>query len=100
MSMFQGLTRGQTRKLSHVADEMYAAHIADKGIVLRHIADLPANLGSIAIGIETKHAGRPFRRWVKAKQSVDECRLSGAIRTEQPNRTSAQLSGEPIEYEA
>ena len=72
MSAFQRLCRGQAGEFGHVADEVNAAHVADEGIVLRHISDAAADLRPIPVRVEVEDAGCSTRRAVKAKERVDQ----------------------------
>ena len=100
MGALERRARRQTGKLGHVPDEVHAGHVSNEGIILRHIADCTADLGSIPLHIEPEDSRGSFRRRMKSQQSVDQRGFSRAVGTEQPDGITLQLSCEPVQHGA
>ena len=90
MGALHGFAGRQAGDFRHVADELDAGHLRDKGIALRHIADhgaQPANVGANVIAEDT---GRPAEGRIKTQQSIEQGRFAGAVRPKQPNAQPSQ----------
>ena len=89
MRAFQrGLGR-QAGKLGHQPHEMHGAHLRDKGIALRHIADERSDLLGVGADVLAKDVGRAGGRRMKAEQGVNQRGLAGAVWTKQADSASA-----------
>ncbi len=59
MRSLQRLARGQSGQLRHVAHESHSGHVADEGVVLRHVADALADLRPVEPRIHAKYCASP-----------------------------------------
>src|SRR6266702_6784702 len=100
MRAFESLARRQTCEFGHIPHEPNPAHVSDKGIVLRHVADRLADPRFIAIRIQPKHMRRALRWPMKPQQRIDQSGFPRAIWTEQPDGAAPQLTRESVQHGA
>jgi len=83
MGALESFTDWQAGEFGHIADETNSAHISDEGVILWHVADAAANLGSVPLAIEAKDASRALGGRMKTKQRINERGFSGTVRAKQ-----------------
>src|SRR5579859_3125600 len=100
MGTLQSFAWRQPCELGHVADKAHAAHIADEGVILRHVADGSANLRPITMNIEAEDAGRTLRGPMKSKQRIDQSGLARAVGAEQTDGLPLHRARKSSEHDA
>ena len=71
----------QAGEFGHQADEVYAGHAGDEGIVFGHVAEHAADVLGFGADIFAEDAGGAGGGLMEAEQGIDERRFSSAIGT-------------------
>src|SRR5580765_2651091 len=86
---FERRFRRQTRKLSHQTNEVNTTHVGDERVAFGHVADLRSNLLCVAADVAAEDMSRARGRRMEAKQRVNQRGLARAVRSQQPDCSSA-----------
>jgi hypothetical protein len=86
------------RPRQHRAQEFDAAETLGKGVELRAVTDVAEKLFRISRR-HAKHADRALGRYKQARHQVHQCRLAGAIRTDQAGDPRFNRQADTIDTE-
>ena len=97
MGPFHRLLPGHARELAEIGGEGNGVHTGDEAIVLRHVADGPADERPLTADIVAEDLPFTLGRGQEAEEDAEERALSGAVRPEKAHGAAFELQAHAVE---